>query len=277
MSQENVAVVRTGFEAFNRRDQAAFLAVFAPDVRFRSYLDAVDPQAEQGHDGMRAWWDRVLSVIPNWEFWPVDLRDLDDHVVVEVHQTGSAAQSGIPIDETLWSAFTLRAGRITRWATFRTEQEALEAVGLRESAMSQENVEALKAVYAKWAVGNFWTPEIFDPEVETVWAEEMPDATRTARGLSGVETGIRNWLAPWDECRWIADKFIPVEDGVVLVFFTARGRGKGSTVEVEAHWAHLWTFREGKATRLEGFVDPAQALEAAGLSEQDAVRSAENK
>jgi ketosteroid isomerase-like protein len=134
----------------------------------------------------------------------------------------------------------------------------------------QENVEALKAVYAKWAVGNFWTPEIFDPEVEAVWAEEMPDATRTSRGLSGIEAGIRNWLAPWDEYRWIADKFIPVKEGVVLVFVTARGRGKGSTVEVEAHWAHLWTFREGKATRLEGFLDPARALEAAGLSEQDA-------
>jgi ketosteroid isomerase-like protein len=122
-------------------------------------------------------------------------------------------------------------------------------------------------VYAELAVGNFWTPEIFDPEVEMVWAEEMPDATRTVRGLSAVETEIRNWLAPWDEYRWIPDKFIVVEEGVVLVFVTARGRGKGSTVEVEAHWAHLWTFREGKATRLEGFIDPAQALEAVGLSE----------
>jgi hypothetical protein len=136
--------------------------------------------------------------------------------------------------------------------------------------MSLENVEALKAVYAQWAVGNFWTPEIFDPEVEVVWAEEMPDATRTARGLSAVETGIRNWLVPWDEYRWIANKFIPVEEEGVLVFLTARGRGKGSTVEVEAHWAHLWTFRRGKATRLEGFLDQDEALKAAGLSEQDA-------
>jgi ketosteroid isomerase-like protein len=136
--------------------------------------------------------------------------------------------------------------------------------------MPQKNVEALKAVYGKWAVGNFWTPDIFHRDVEVVWAEEMPDATRTARGLSAVETGMRDWLAPWDEYRWTADRFIPVEEEVVLVLVTARGRGKGSAVEVEAHWAHLWTFRNGKAIRAEGFIDQSAALEAVGLSEQDA-------
>ena len=29
-------------------------------------------------------------------------------------------------------------------------------------------------VYEKWGAGDFWTPEIFDPEVEVVWAGEMP-------------------------------------------------------------------------------------------------------
>jgi len=36
---------------------------------------------------------------------------------------------------------------------------------------------------------------------------------------------------------------------------------------VQARWAQLWTFHEGKATRLEGFVDRAEALKAAGLEE----------
>jgi len=132
--------------------------------------------------------------------------------------------------------------------------------------MSKEpNVEALKSVYANWAIGDFWTPEIFDSDVEVVWAEPMPDATRTARGLSTLDAGIRNWLAAWDDCRWAADEFIAVPGGV-LVLFTARGRGKGSSVDVEAHWAHLWTFHNRKATRVEGFVDQAEALKAAGLS-----------
>jgi len=128
----------------------------------------------------------------------------------------------------------------------------------------QQNVEALKSVYAKWGDGDFWTPEIFDSDIEVVWAEPMPDATRAARGLSAMTAGIRNWLAAWDDCRWGADEFIAVQ-GRVLVLFTARGRGKGSSVAVEAHWAHLWTFHNRKATRVEGFVDQAEALKAVGL------------
>jgi ketosteroid isomerase-like protein len=93
----------------------------------------------------------------------------------------------------------------------------------------------------------------------------MPDAARTARGLSALTAGMRNWLAAWDDYRWEADEFIAVRGGRVLVLLTARGRGKGSNVDVEAHWAHLWTFHDGKATRLEGFVDQAEALEAIGL------------
>jgi ketosteroid isomerase-like protein len=131
MSQANVEVVKRGFDAFNRRDQEAFLALFVPDVEFRSYLDAVDPQlGEQGLVGMRGWWDGVLSTFPNFEYELGELRDLGDRVLVEVRMTGRGSQSGVPIELTLWVMFTLDAGLITRWATFRTKEQAVEAVGL---------------------------------------------------------------------------------------------------------------------------------------------------
>ncbi len=134
--------------------------------------------------------------------------------------------------------------------------------------MSEENVEALKAVYERWGAGDFWTPDVFDPDVEVVWAGDMPDIPKgRGRGLSAVEASMRTFLAAWDEYRWEADRFVAVQEDRVLVLITARGRGKGSSVEVEAYWAQLWTFRDGKATRLEGFTNRAEALEAAGLSE----------
>jgi hypothetical protein len=34
-------------------------------------------------------------------------------------------------------------------------------------------VAILRAVYARWARGDFWTPEVVDPEVEVVWARDM--------------------------------------------------------------------------------------------------------
>ena len=133
--------------------------------------------------------------------------------------------------------------------------------------MSLENVEALKGVYERWGAGDFWTPDVFDPDVEVVWAGEMPDLPKVGRGLSAVEATMRTFLAAWDNYRWEADRLIALQGDRVLVLLTARGRGKGSSLEVEAHWAQLWTFRDGVATRLQGFTDQADALEAAGLSE----------
>jgi hypothetical protein len=69
--------------------------------------------------------------------------------------------------------------------------------------VARDDVEALKAVYAEWARGNFWTPDIFHPEIELVWATEMPDLQGGEhRGLAGVERGMREWLEVWDDCRW---------------------------------------------------------------------------
>jgi hypothetical protein len=53
--------------------------------------------------------------------------------------------------------------------------------------MAQENLKALKAVYSKWATGDFWTPEIFDPEVELSWAAEVPDIQVGGRVLLAME------------------------------------------------------------------------------------------
>jgi uncharacterized protein len=130
--------------------------------------------------------------------------------------------------------------------------------------VARDDVEALKAVCAEWGRGNFWTPDIFDPVIELVWATEMPDLQGGEfRGLAGVEAAMREWLEVWEGCRWEAEEFIPVDDGV-LVLFIARGRGKGSDVEVEARWAHRWTMRDGRAVRLEGYADRDRALATVG-------------
>ena len=46
-----------------------------------------------------------------------------------------------------------------------------------------------------------------------------------------------------------------------------RGRGTESGAEIESPWAFLIQFRNGKATQVRVYLDPKQALEAAGLSE----------
>jgi ketosteroid isomerase-like protein len=53
----------------------------------------------------------------------------------------------------------------------------------------------------------------------------------------------------------------------VLASLTFRGRGKQSGVETNWSLWQLWTLRDGKAVRGQGFTNSAEALEAAGLRE----------
>ncbi len=53
---------------------------------------------------------------------------------------------------------------------------------------------------------------------------------------------------------------------VTLAIEHGRGRASGATVEAR-RTAHVWTMRANKAIRVDLFLDRAQALEAAGLSE----------
>lgn len=61
--------------------------------------------------------------------------------------------------------------------------------------MSREDIEILCAVYERWSRGDFWTPEVCDPDVETGVLD-----VRTGRGLAGLETGIREWFKAWRGC-----------------------------------------------------------------------------
>jgi ketosteroid isomerase-like protein len=53
----------------------------------------------------------------------------------------------------------------------------------------------------------------------------------------------------------------------LLVVSRVTGRGKGSGVKVEQRNGQVWTFVDGKIARIDSYMNRAEALEAAGLSE----------
>jgi ketosteroid isomerase-like protein len=131
MSEENVEVVRATFEAFRRRDLDTFLSCFDPDVEYRSLVLEVEG-VYHGHEGMRSWWDSVLTVFPDWNPQLEDTRDLGQRVLSRVRAEGLGTGSGIVLEREIWHVAEIREGRMKSSAFFRTEAEALEAVGLRE-------------------------------------------------------------------------------------------------------------------------------------------------
>jgi ketosteroid isomerase-like protein len=131
--------------------------------------------------------------------------------------------------------------------------------------MSEANVEALRAVYAEWSVGNFRPRfDFYDPDMEWGWSPDFPGIAGVYHDPAERSERLQEWLAPWEHWRVEAEEYVAHGDRVV-VLTRYRGRGKGSGVEVDTAGAHVWTLRDGRAVRLEVFADRAAALQSVGL------------
>ena len=144
--------------------------------------------------------------------------------------------------------------------------------------MSQENLESVKAFFAAAGGGMekqallAALPELIaqacDPEIE--WYEDPQRAdARVYRGHSGVRESFERWHDQWDEYGTEAERLVDCGDDV-LVVAREHGRGSISGATVSARIFIVITFRNGKVLRYREFYDEAAALEAVGLSEQDA-------
>jgi ketosteroid isomerase-like protein len=136
--------------------------------------------------------------------------------------------------------------------------------------MSQEKVDALRAVYDEWAKGNFQAGgDLWDQRVLFIPIAELPDSG-DYHGPEGVSRFMRGFLESWTEYTIAAEKFTEVGDSVVVAT-RQHGTGRDSGIAGgRSRQTHVWTFRGGAVIRFEAFANRAEALEAVGLSEQDA-------
>ena len=130
--------------------------------------------------------------------------------------------------------------------------------------MSQENVEIVRRIYEGWLRGEIGLDKL-DPEISMVESQVLPGAA-SAYGIEAVERYLRGFAKYWEEIRFEPQEYVDAGDQVVVV---ARliGRGKKSGVEVTRTWAYVWTLRERKALRMDGYETRSEALKAVGLEE----------
>jgi hypothetical protein len=131
MSQENVERHQRAIAAMNRRDLDAFLALMDDEVETVSRIVAVEGGLH-GHDGIRQWWESWFSAFPDYHIEVVELRDFGDLTLATLRGLGRGASSALPLEDKLWQASRWRRGKTIWWRAFDTQEEALEAVGLRD-------------------------------------------------------------------------------------------------------------------------------------------------
>ena len=135
--------------------------------------------------------------------------------------------------------------------------------------MSEENVEAFKRVVAAWNRGDIDAGlEMLDPavEVHAVAPAALGGESTVYRGHEGVRELFRDVHEAFVEHRIEISEIRDLGERVLAVG-QLRMRGTGSGAEVESPIAYVYEFKNGKATRIDDFLNPEEALEAAGLSE----------
>src|SRR5918999_4818228 len=137
MSEENIERLKAAYEALNRGDFDAAVEIAHPEIEF---VRVAGLPPVRGVDALRAWMEPDAWETQTYE--PLDFRDNGNKVLVHQRNKARGAGSGIDIEVEAWGVWTFDdEGRATRMEGFLAEDQALEAAGLSESAMSQENVE----------------------------------------------------------------------------------------------------------------------------------------
>jgi ketosteroid isomerase-like protein len=134
--------------------------------------------------------------------------------------------------------------------------------------MSQENVEIMRAGIEAWNAKDWDRLRAFYAADVTLrgtkeWPEQGP--------FLGLEAVMRQFAQMRD--AWDADSLEPISEFIeagdrVVVRLRWRGAGRGPELNVES--TNVYTFRNQRIVFQEAFRNHAEALEAVGLSEQDA-------
>jgi ketosteroid isomerase-like protein len=131
MSEENVLLARNAVAAFNRRDVPALVELTTDDFHWMTWTGTVEHTVYDGAEGLVAYFQDADV----WEVLNLDaqeFRDLGDNVLVVGMFHARGGGSGVEIRAPYYSAFFVSEGKLARVLSFRTEDEALAAVGLRE-------------------------------------------------------------------------------------------------------------------------------------------------
>jgi ketosteroid isomerase-like protein len=125
--------------------------------------------------------------------------------------------------------------------------------------VAREDVQILRNAYEALNRGEVARAlDVLGPDAE--WSEhsDLPDAA-TYRGRVSIQNFLESFLESWEDFHQETEDVIDAGERVaVLLRLEARGRGSG--IEVEARYAHVWTMHDGKGVRIDAYGDRELAL-----------------
>jgi ketosteroid isomerase-like protein len=138
MSQENVEIVRQGFDRWEAAwtsgtdDLGALLTIFDVDLVTRRLAPMPDPGEWHGLEGMLAVLTEWTDAFDEFTMRGEEYIDAGDQVIVRIAQKGRGDDSGVPVTGTFWFVLGVRNQKVVTLDMYATREEALEATGLKD-------------------------------------------------------------------------------------------------------------------------------------------------
>ncbi len=134
MSQENVEVIRAGFEFWRDGRMGEWIETLEADIEWDISAHPLPdfPDRGSGRDAFVGHMGHYQSGWTDYEASAKELIDRGDNVVVILHERARMPDSGMMLDRDLPTVWAVRDGRAARLRVFKTRAEALEAAGLSE-------------------------------------------------------------------------------------------------------------------------------------------------
>lgn len=134
-----------------------------------------------------------------------------------------------------------------------------------------ENVEVLRRLFEAVNRGGRWSAavEFVDAEIEMTTDPRHPLAG-TYRGIEAYRGFLDEFEEPYERTSVEPERWFARGDDVVT-YVNVHRRPHGSSIDVESRIGFLWTLRDGRVVRERVFGEREKALEAAGLTEDDAL------
>ena len=124
--EENLALARTAFEAFQRGDIETVLGYMDPEMETYSSPALANPVDTVGRDEWLAWMGRWLEV---WDGYEVEALSMEavgpDHVIVEMRQTAQGKGSGVDVELLVYTVFEIHDGVAKRYHLYPSREEAV--------------------------------------------------------------------------------------------------------------------------------------------------------
>jgi ketosteroid isomerase-like protein len=126
MPEQNVELVRSLIDRWNRGDRTADPDIFHPEVEFLPLRTATEG-VYRGAAGIEAFIADTLEVFERFEMH-LDLEEIGEHVLAWGNNHVRARGSGIETDVEIGGVFAFRDGKVIRWEDFGSRDKALESI-----------------------------------------------------------------------------------------------------------------------------------------------------